>query len=156
VAVSLTDYLEGRRKQRKHRLKDDYRRAKQRVRELEESVDAGIKKIGRLTAAYDQLAAERNQLADQFDQAQIDLTVAREELRQAEETIRLRDREIADLERRVDIGVKAEHAVTQTQEIPIVQAPQHRVVPLHESPLADPAHIPAWARDDDTRPIPAA
>lgn len=153
--MSLTDYLPGRREQRRHRIHDALRREKRANNELIEGIEAATKKILRLTAAYDQMNGERNSLAEQLDTAQIDLGQSREALRQAEETIRLRDQQIADLERRVEIGVKAEHVVTQTQEIPVITP----VVALHESPLAvaDPARIPpTWARDDDTRPIPAA
>lgn len=74
------------------------------------------------------------------------------------EVVRGLERQIADLERRLQIGVLAESAAAKTQEIPIVQAPQSGVVPLHESPLANPtnpAYVPAWARDRDTRHLPA-
>jgi len=77
-------------------------------------------------------------------------------LAQAEDAIRLRDRRIADLERRVDVGVKAEHVIAKTQELPVEEIRRHCVMPLHQSPLANPAHVPAWAsKGDDTQPIPA-
>lgn len=70
---------------------------------------------------------------------------------QLEAVVRLRDQQVEDLIRKVEVGVKAEHAVTATQPF--------AVLPLHESPLANvasPAHVPSWADDTDTRPIPRA
>ncbi|MFF2475136.1 hypothetical protein [Streptomyces sp. NPDC058066] len=55
---------------------------------------------------------------------------------QLEAAVELRDQEIADLKRRVDVGVKAEHVIAKTQPIPVV-------MPLHQSPMAatDPAAV---------------
>lgn len=68
---------------------------------------------------------------------------AEAELAQAEEVIRLRDQRIADLARRLDIGVKAEHVIAKTQENDFrsLQArfASGRVVSLPNSPLAQPA-----------------
>ena len=61
---------------------------------------------------------------------------------QLEAVVRLRDQQIDDLTRKVEVGVKAEHAVTATQPF--------TVLPLHQAPLANPANIPSWARGDDT------
>jgi septal ring factor EnvC (AmiA/AmiB activator) len=40
---------------------------------------------------------------------------------------------LTDLEHRLDVGVKAEHVIARTQEIPAIT----RVLPLHQSPQAD-------------------
>lgn len=76
--------------------------------------------------------------------------VAEWERDQAEAVIRLRDQEITDLERKVAVGVKAEHVIAKTQPIPVITP----VIPLHRSPLANPAHMPAWAVT--SQPDPAA
>ncbi|MEU5580993.1 hypothetical protein ABZ791_30420 [Streptomyces huasconensis] len=87
-----------------------------------------------LATEVDRLRAERNQLEWQLDRAGIDLSGALDELRAAKQLVRhlealvhLRDQQIDDLTRKVDIGVKAEHVIAATQPIP---------VPLHQSPLA--------------------
>ena len=80
-------------------------------------------------------------------------TVAENELAQAEEAIRLRDREINDLKRKVDIGVKAEHVVAQTQELDPEEVRRAcQPVPLHQSPMAvtGPGRIPpSWAHKNE-------
>ncbi|WPO73978.1 hypothetical protein [Streptomyces sp. KN37] len=87
-----------------------------------------------LATENDHLRAERDQLERQLDAAGIDLSGAREDLSAARQQIRhlsalvaLRDQQIDDLTRKVDIGVKAEHVIAATQPIP---------VPLHQSPQA--------------------
>jgi hypothetical protein len=67
--------------------------------------------------------------------------IARIDERHAE-TVRGLERQLDELRERLDIGVKAEHVIAQTQEIP-VSTP---VLPLHQSPQANPAHAPAWAK----------
>ncbi|MFK4869032.1 hypothetical protein ACI3K4_27840 [Streptomyces sp. CSMPJR101] len=72
---------------------------------------------------------------------------AEKALVQAENAIRLRDRRISDLNRKIDVGVKAEHVIAQTQEIPVITP----VIPLHEAPFAttDPGRVrPSWAEPD--------
>ncbi|MFB6675554.1 hypothetical protein ACFCWG_24650 [Streptomyces sp. NPDC056390] len=58
-------------------------------------------------------------------------------IRQLEGVVRLRDQEIDDLKRKVDVGVKAEHVIAETQPIP--------VLPLGQAPFAatDPGHVPS-------------
>lgn len=58
------------------------------------------------------------------------------------------ERQVAELEHRLNVASLAESAAATTQEIPIEEIRRHLVVPLHESPLANPAHVPAWARHD--------
>lgn len=67
-------------------------------------------------------------------------TVARIDKRHGEVVEDL-EQQLAALHRRLDIACKAETAVTKTQPIPIITP----VVPLHQSPLANPAHVPATA-----------
>jgi len=68
------------------------------------------------------------------------------------EVVRGLEDQIAELERRLRVGVLAEAAAAQTQEIPILVAP----VPLHQAPFAttNPGHVrPSWAiRDDEPEP----
>jgi hypothetical protein len=74
--------------------------------------------------------------------------LAETELAQAEAAIRLRDQIIADLKRKVDVGVKAEHIIAKTQELDPEQVRRYCVKPLHQSPLAvtDPGRVPpSWA-----------
>jgi hypothetical protein len=64
-------------------------------------------------------------------------TVARIDARHAE-TVRGLEQQIADLQHRLDVGVKAEHVIAQTQEIPAdeVRRMCAKPVPLHHSPQA--------------------
>jgi uncharacterized sporulation protein YeaH/YhbH (DUF444 family) len=88
------------------------------------------------------------QLADQ--EAQHAAVIARIEARHAE-TVAGLERELQEARERLAIACKAETAVTRTQELSVEEIRRHctqRVMPLHESPLASPAHVPAWAVRD--------
>jgi hypothetical protein len=66
------------------------------------------------------------------------------------ETVRGLENQIAELERRLQIGVLAEAAAAQTQEIPILVAPVP--VPLHQAPFAsvNPGRLPCtWGVKDE-------
>ncbi|MFF7184659.1 hypothetical protein ACFZAR_05370 [Streptomyces sp. NPDC008222] len=98
------------------------------------------------------LRAQITDLEQKRDDANERRDIAEKALAQAEETIRLRDRQIADLQRKVDVGVKAEHVIAKTQELDL-RTLQERfetgpVRRLGASPLAatHPAHVPAWVR----------
>ncbi|MGW4825043.1 hypothetical protein ACWEP4_40575 [Streptomyces sp. NPDC004227] len=121
----------------------------QKIGRLEREADEATSRIGNLTTENDGLRAERSQL-----EAQLRKTAVRasEEIRQLEGNIRLRNQRIADLERRVDVGVKAEHVIAKTQELDPEEIRRHCVMPLWRSPLANPAHVPTWARDDEPQP----
>jgi hypothetical protein len=88
-----------------------------------------------------QLDDADRKLADEKDRRE----VAEKALEQAEAVIRLRDQRIADLERKVDVGVKAEHVVAKTQELSVDEIRRHCItpVPLHQAPFAttDPGRI---------------
>ncbi|MCX5522646.1 hypothetical protein OG342_07175 [Streptomyces bobili] len=73
-------------------------------------------------------------------------TIARIDARHAE-TVRLLEQQIADLERRLAIACQATAAADQTQEIDpkVIARICGQPVPLHLSPMANPAHVPAWA-----------
>ncbi|MEU8642323.1 hypothetical protein AB0C91_10435 [Streptomyces sp. NPDC048674] len=76
--------------------------------------------------------------------------VAEKELQQAEEAIRLRDRRIAELERKISVGVNAEHVIAETQELSADEIRRHCVkpMPLHQAPFAttNPGRVrPSWA-----------
>lgn len=112
--------------------------------ELRIALDAADDRATRLTAALDQLGAANTTLERLLDQAGIDYSGALEDvatrdrtIAQLEGTVRLRDQQIDDLKRKVDVGVKAEHVIAKTQPIP--------VLPLGQAPFVatDPAHIPA-------------
>jgi hypothetical protein len=68
-------------------------------------------------------------------------TIARIDERHGE-VVRGLEQQIAELERRLNVGVLAETAVTQTQSIPVITP----VMPLHQSPQAKAA--PSWAKTD--------
>lgn len=77
-------------------------------------------------------------------------TVARIDERHAEVVAGL-ERQVADLERRLDIACQATAAADQTQEIDpdVVARICGRPIPLHEAPFAttDPGRVsPSWAR----------
>lgn len=68
------------------------------------------------------------------------------------ETVRGLENQIAELQRRLRIGVLAEAAAAQTQEIPILAAP---VMPLHQAPFAsvNPGRLPCtWGVKDEPEP----
>lgn len=102
--MTLADLIPTWRGVAKHRGKSGL----QLLRELA----AAELKVASLTAGIDQIAAERNTAEEQLDNAG-------QEIQQLEETVRLRDQQIADLEHRVEIGVKAEHVIAATQEIDV-------------------------------------
>lgn len=132
----------------------------QKIRRLEREADDATCKLVELATEVDEVKAERNRLEGDFDRAAIDrsaaledLALACEEIRQLEAAVELRNQRIEDLERKVEVGVKAEHVIAQTQEIPVIT----HVMPLHQSPRAvtDPGRVPpSWAREDDTVPVP--
>ncbi|MGW7726290.1 hypothetical protein ACWGJ6_23510 [Streptomyces canus] len=134
--MTLTIPFVGRRDHARHRGKSGL--------QLQRELAAAERKIASLTAGIDQISAERNDSEKRADDAQLALNTAGEEIRQLEEAVELRDRRIADLERKVDVGVKAEHIVAKTQEIDPEQVRQMcaRPVPLHQAPFAstDPGH----------------
>ncbi|MYY79693.1 MULTISPECIES: hypothetical protein [unclassified Streptomyces] len=115
--------------------------------ELDEAICIGLDQ----QTLIDELTAERTRLEAQLDAAGIELSGAREDLRAARKQIRhieaivmLRDRKIDDLQRKIDVGVKAEHVIAATQPVP--------VLPLHASPQAavtNPGTVrrTSWGRD---------
>jgi len=116
--------------------------------QLQRELDAAERRIIALTAGIDQISAERNKGEGRADRTALDLDNARDEIRRLEKVVRLRDQRIADLERRLDIGVKAEHVIAKTQPIPVIT----RVMPLHEAPFAttNPGRVrPSWAKDEE-------
>lgn len=63
------------------------------------------------------------------------------------------ERQIEELERRLNRDVLAESVVTKTQELSLDEIRRHCVVPLHESPMAtvDPGRVlPSWAVQNET------
>jgi hypothetical protein len=139
--VTLAELIPTWRGVAKHRGKSGL----QLVRELA----AAELKVASLTAGIDQIAAERNSAEERLDNAG-------QEIQQLEETVRLRDQRIADLEHRVDVGVKAEHVIAQTQEMEIPADLRERfadgpVVALNQTPMArrSPDHVPGWVKDEE-------
>lgn len=114
------------------------------------SAPAEVDRLRRsLTFADLLIKTQRVQLNDadrKVDDANERRDNAEKALRQAEATIRLRDHTITELRRKLDVGVKAEHVIAKTQELSVEEIQRHCVMPLHQSPLADPAHVPAWVR----------
>lgn len=73
--------------------------------------------------------------------------VARIDARYAE-VVESLERQLAELARRLELRSLTETVVTKTQELSLDEIRKHcttPVMPLHQSPLADPAHVPAWA-----------
>jgi hypothetical protein len=117
--VSVLDRLPKRRPPaRKHRAID-------KVERLEILLSGANLLIGGLRVQLDDQEREH---AD---------TVARIDARHAE-TVRGLEQQIADLQHRLDVGVKAEHVIAATQEIPAdeVRRMCAKPVPLHHSPQA--------------------
>ncbi|MGX1254102.1 hypothetical protein RKD48_006613 [Streptomyces ambofaciens] len=146
------------------------RRAVDKVAELE-AVNSDLrhdmaKVMNRQAAADDFFAILMNDVVTTnaaLEQERQRRELAETELAQAEAAVELRDQTIADLERRLTVGVLAESAATKTQELSIAEIRRHCVkpVPLHQAPFAtvDPGRVPpTWARgnDEDTQPLPAA
>jgi chromosome segregation ATPase len=88
-------------------------------------------------------------LAEELDAKAIDLETAHQAIRQLEGVVRLRDQQIDQLKRKVDIGVKAEHIIAKTQALDtgVIRSHCAKPIPLHQSPLA---------ATDDTQPLPKA
>ncbi|MFF4791912.1 hypothetical protein ACFY2M_19585 [Streptomyces sp. NPDC001276] len=124
----------------------------QKIGRLEQEADESTCRIVELATENDGLRADRSELEAQLRRQAIQ---ASEAIRQLEGNIRLRDRQIDDLQRKVTIGVRAEHVIAKTQELDPEEIRKHCTpVPLWQSPLADPDRTrPAWAR---TEPDPAA
>lgn len=127
--------------------------------QLQRELAAAERRIAALTAGIDQIAAERSTAEERLDDAQLALDTAGREIEQLEKAVNLRDKQIEQLQHRVDVGIKAEHFVTETQEID-VRALQERLAEgavrtLNQSPQArrDPGHVPGWVKD---QPEPAA
>lgn len=133
------------RKQAKHRGKSGL--------ELKRELAAAEQQIIALTAGIDQISAERNAAEDRADRAAFFLAAANEENNRLEGVVRRRDQRIADLERRLEDRVKAEHVIAKTQELDGEEIQRHCItpVPLYEAPFAttNPGRIrPTWAKDD--------
>lgn len=137
--------IPGRRDRRKHspdtiiaRLRQDMTKVMNRQAAADDFFAILMHDVVTTNAALDQ-ERQRRELAET-------------ELAQAEAAVELRDQTIADLERRLAVGVLAESAAARTQELPIAEIRQHcaKPVPLHQAPFAtvDPTHVPAWARRD--------
>jgi len=121
----------------------------EKVSGLEREADEATCQLVALTTQVDELKANRNQLEQQLDEAGIELsgaradhaqTVARIDARHAEIVAEMQQH-IDDLTRRLNIGVLAGAAASETQEIDASEL-QARfadgpVVSLHHSPQAD-------------------
>jgi predicted nucleic acid-binding Zn-ribbon protein len=116
---------------------------------LEREADEATCQLVALTTQVDGLKAERNRLQDQLDEAGIELsgaredhadTVARTDARHAEIVAEMQQ-QIDDLTRRLNVGVLAGAAASETQEIDARELQDRfadgSVVSLHHSPQAD-------------------
>ncbi|MEU5900652.1 hypothetical protein [Streptomyces venezuelae] len=125
--------------------------------QLKKELDqAGCTLIG-LATEIDGLRAERDRLEAQLDAAGIelsgvrdDLSAARKQIRHLDAVVLLRDRKIDDLNRKIDVGVKAEHVISKTQELDGEEIRRH----LHASPQAavtNPGTVrqTSWGRDGE-------
>lgn len=72
------------------------------------------------------------------------------------QTVRALERQAAELARRLELRSLTEAVVTKTQELSVEEIQRHcttPVLPLHQSPLNNPAaptHVPSWAVRDET------
>ncbi|MEU2313095.1 hypothetical protein [Streptomyces albidoflavus] len=111
--------------------------------ELRAAHAVDVRTIDALRGTVVDLMAQLDQAGIDVSGALEDVRVARAELAQAEEAVKLRDRRIADLERRIAVGVRAEHIIADTQPCPILgrfeDGPVRR---LGASPLADTVETP--------------
>ncbi|RZF05981.1 hypothetical protein [Streptomyces albidoflavus] len=102
-----------------------------------------VRTIDALRGTVADLMAQLDRAGIDVSGALEDVRVARAELAQAEQAVTDRDRRIADLERRLAVGVRAEHVIADTQPCPVLdrfeQGPVRR---LGASPLADTVEIP--------------
>ncbi|PAX90146.1 hypothetical protein CLM85_06355 [Streptomyces albidoflavus] len=103
-----------------------------------------VRTIDALRGTVTDLMAQLDRAGIDVSGALEDVRVARAELAQAEQAVKDRDRRIADLERRLAVGVRAEHVIADTQPCPTVDGrfedgPVRR---LGASPLADTVEMP--------------
>ncbi|MFD5027052.1 hypothetical protein [Streptomyces sp. NPDC058373] len=103
-----------------------------------------VRIIDALRGTVADLMTQLDQAGIDFSGALEDLRVARAELAQAEQAVTDRDRRIADLERRIEVGVRAAHVIADTQPCQVLDdrfehGPVRR---LGASPLADTVEIP--------------
>jgi chromosome segregation ATPase len=146
--VSLIDRLPTRRPRpvRKHRADD-------RIADLEAEASALRKveaKLLKSLAAADEFFQQQDGNMTALEQ---ELAAEKQARAVAEADVAVRDRWIADLQReladtrkRMKVSALAETAATETQEIDpeVVARICGRPVPLHLSPMANPANVPAW------------
>lgn len=136
----------------------------QKIRRLEQGLDETTCKVIELATENDVLKAERSWLEGEFDSAAIDRSAALEDLRAAED-------EIAYLRQRLAPFLAAE-ANTHRVDVPPMERdttdPADQATgPIYVQPLwealnvhytgpdaAKPTHVPSWAREDDTVPVP--
>lgn len=111
--------------------------------ELQATHAEDVRTINALRGTVTDLMTQLDQAGIDVSGALEDLRVARAELAQAEQGIVDRDRRIADLERRLAVGVRAAHVIADTQPCPVLDrfedGPVRR---LGASPLADTVEIP--------------
>ena len=111
--------------------------------QLRAELDEATCHLVAMATEIDELRAEQTRFVGRLDEAAINLGTAHEEIRQLEAVVRLRDQEIARLNHRIDVGIKAEHVIAKTQPIPIIS----RVRPLYEAipGSTDPTQVPTSA-----------
>lgn len=73
------------------------------------------KSPAQLRAELDEATCHLVAMATEIDGLRVNLGTAGKEIRQLEDTVRLRDRTITDLERRLHVGILAEHVIAETQ-----------------------------------------
>lgn len=134
--MSFTDLFPALRGSGRRRVADRLAELREENARLHDELAAAEDHIATLT---EDAAATRAALAAERERRRL----AEQELQRAESVIRLRDQRIADLERRIDVGVKAEHVIARTQELSVEEIRRHCVKPLWESPLANPHRVRA-------------
>lgn len=151
--------LQDLRTRRKHRGKTPFQLV-QEVGRLERVLDERDCELVAKATTLAELEQQCNRLAGELDQTRIEAQrIAEQDARQIKE---LR-RQVADLTRKVDIGVNAEHVIGKTQAMDADEIRAHCTQPkqLWQPPMAavtNPGHLPRQTTrglaNDDTQPIP--
>ncbi|SDL28990.1 hypothetical protein [Streptomyces indicus] len=122
----------------------------QKIGRLEREANEAACQLVAMATEIEKLKRQRNRAARALDDTRIQVQRITEDDTRLIKDLR---RQITDLKRKLDIGVKAEHVIAKTQEIDGDQIRKHCVMPLAKAPFAstDPAGLPpiTWGRDAD-------
>ncbi|MFI6560335.1 hypothetical protein [Streptomyces sp. NPDC050534] len=154
--MSITAYLprlsSAARPTRRHRASDEVKRLRAKNRKLSEWK-------AQADAYFERLRADRQAVYASLQFAEHARQAAEQIVVEQERQIRDLKRQLGEAKRRLEIGVLAEAAAAETQELDVSSLRERfaegPVYALHQSPMArrKPDHVPAWVKD---QPDPAA